>query len=75
MDNAAIAGPDAAGRFAESLEDDLHLLFLWRHGIYMLEMLCLKELAATGRAEFLFVLAPLAVSGGTASPVTPLAVL
>jgi len=53
----------------------LHLLFLWRHGIHRLEMLCLNELAATGRAEFLFVLAPLAVSGGTASPVTQLAVL
>ena len=74
-DNAAIAGLDEAGRFAEPLEEDLHLLFLWRHGIHMLEMLWLDELAATGRAEFLFILAPLAVSGGTASPVTPLAVL
>ncbi|HTQ94020.1 MAG TPA: hypothetical protein VMK84_31450 [Streptosporangiaceae bacterium] len=53
----------------------MHLLFLWRHGIHRLEMLCLNELAATGRAEFLFVLTPLAVSGGTASPVTQLAVL
>ena len=74
-DNAAIAGLDAAGRFAEPLEEDLHLLFLWRHGIHMLEMLWLEELAAAGRAEFMFILAPLAVSGGTASPVTPLAVL
>jgi kynurenine formamidase len=74
-DNAAIAGLDEAGRFAEPLEEDLHLLFLWRHGIHMLEMLWLEELAVAGRAEFLFVLAPLAVSGGTASPVTPLAVL
>jgi kynurenine formamidase len=74
-DNAAIAGLDAAGRFGEPLEEDLHLLFLWRHGIHMLEMLWLEELATTGRAEFLFILAPLAVCGGTASPVTPLAVL
>jgi kynurenine formamidase len=79
MDNTGIAGLDHQGRFAEPPEEDLHLLFLWRHGIHLLEMLWLEELAEQisqrGSAHFLFVIAPLAVEGGTASPVQPLAVL
>jgi kynurenine formamidase len=51
------------------------MIFLWRHGIYLIEMLWLEELAAAGQPTFLFVVAPLKIVGGTGSPVNPLAVL
>jgi hypothetical protein len=35
----------------------------------------LEELAATGRTDFLLVIAPLRLVGGIASPVNPIAVL
>ncbi|MEV0403590.1 cyclase family protein [Actinoallomurus sp. NPDC050550] len=74
-DNAAIGGLNERQLADEGLDDDLHLIFLWRHGIHLAEMLWLEELAATGRTDFLFVAAPLAIEGGTASPINPLAVL
>ncbi|NUU26048.1 MAG: cyclase family protein [Streptomycetaceae bacterium] len=74
-DNAAVGALDQDGRFDADCDDDLHLLFLWEHGIYLLEMLDLEELAAGGRHEFLFITAPLRIEGGTGSPVNPLAVL
>jgi kynurenine formamidase len=74
-DNSAISGLNVEGRADETLEDDIHMIFLWRHGIYLIEMLWLEELAPTGQATFLFVVAPLKIVGGTGSPVNPLAVL
>jgi kynurenine formamidase len=74
-DNSAICGLNVEGRADESLDDDIHMIFLWRHGIYLIEMLWLEELAAKGQATFLFVVAPLKIVGGTGSPVNPLAVL
>ncbi|WP_345432188.1 cyclase family protein [Actinoallomurus vinaceus] len=74
-DNAAIGGLNERQLADEHLDDDLHLIFLWRHGIHLAEMLWLEELAATGRTDFLFVAAPLAIEGGTASPINPVAVL
>ncbi|NUR85093.1 MAG: cyclase family protein [Nonomuraea sp.] len=74
-DNAAIEGLDEHQSAAEDLDDDLHLILLHRHGIHLVEMLWLEELAATGVSEFLFVAAPLPIRGGTASAVNPLAVL
>jgi len=74
-DNSAISGLNVQGRADESLDDDIHMIFLWRHGIYLIEMLWLEELAAAGQATFLFVVAPLKIVGGTGSPVNPLAVL
>jgi kynurenine formamidase len=74
-DNSAISGLNVDGRADETLEDDIHMIFLWRHGIYLIEMLWLEELAAAGQSTFLFVVAPLKIVGGTGSPVNPLAVL
>lgn len=76
-DNAAIGGLNDRQLADEGLEDDLHMIFLWRHGIYLAEMLWLEELPGllTGRADFLFIAAPLAIEGGTGSPINPLAVL
>jgi kynurenine formamidase len=74
-DNSAISGLNADCRADESVEDDIHMIFLWRHGIYLIEMLWLEELALAAQATFLFIVAPLKIVGGTGSPVNPLAVL
>ncbi|MFI7639402.1 cyclase family protein [Nonomuraea sp. NPDC049400] len=74
-DNAAIGGLNARGLADEDLADDLHLILLHRHGVHLVEMLWLEELGAAGRTEFVFVVAPLRIEGGTGSPVTPLAIL
>jgi kynurenine formamidase len=52
----------------------VHLCLLHEHGIYMLELLNLETLAADRVRRFLFVLAPLPITGGTGSPVNPLAI-
>ncbi|MFD0032936.1 MULTISPECIES: cyclase family protein [unclassified Streptomyces] len=74
-DNAAVGALALDGSFDAGPDEDLHLLLLWSRGIYLLEMLWLEELARTGRHDFLFVAAPLAIEGGTGSPVNPVAVL
>ncbi|MDP9861089.1 MULTISPECIES: cyclase family protein [Streptosporangium] len=78
-DNAAIGGLNARQLADEGLEDDLHMILLWRHGIHLAEMLWLEELAAAcaGRTggDFVFVAAPLKIEGGTGSPINPLAIL
>jgi kynurenine formamidase len=74
-DNSAISGLNPQGGSDEALDDDLHMIFLWRHGIYLMEMLWLEELSRAGAKGFLFVVAPLKIVGGTGSPVNPLAIL
>ncbi|MBM4791826.1 cyclase family protein [Streptomyces sioyaensis] len=53
----------------------VHRLLLVERGIHIIEHLNLEALAAAGVAEFLFVLSPLKIVGGTGSPVRPLAVV
>lgn len=52
----------------------VHRLLLVERGIPIVEMLNLESLAAASVREFLFVLAPLRIVGGSGSPVRPLAV-
>ena len=52
-----------------------HRVLLVEHGIHIIETLDLEALAASGVNEFLFVLAPLKIVGGTGSPVRPLALV
>lgn len=52
-----------------------HVELLVKGGVFIYEMLDLRELAASGAVEFLFVAAPLRLRGGTGSPINPLAVL
>jgi len=54
---------------------EVHAMLIADHGIQILELMDLRELAASGVHEFVFVLAPLPIVGATASPVNPLAVL
>ena len=53
----------------------VHRLLLAEHGIHIIEVMNLSGLAAAGVREFLFVLAPLRIVGGTGSPVRPLALV
>lgn len=52
-----------------------HRVLLVESGIYIIETLALDELAAAGVHEFVFVVTPLRIVGGTGSPVRPLAVV
>jgi len=53
----------------------VHRLLLVEYGVHIIEVMNLSGLAAAGVHEFLFVLAPLKIVGGTGSPVRPLAVV
>ncbi len=52
-----------------------HRVLLVDNGVHIIETLALEELAAARVHEFLFVLSPLKIIGGTGSPVRPLAVI
>lgn len=52
-----------------------HRILLVEEGINIIEVMNLEDLSAAGVHEFLFVLAPLKILGGTGSPVRPLAVV
>ena len=69
-DNIAVeAIPFAAGQHAP-----VHQLLIGAYGIHLLELLDLEALAGDRIYEFLFVLVPLRITGGTGSPVNPIAV-
>ncbi|MEW5912744.1 MAG: cyclase family protein [Thermodesulfobacteriota bacterium] len=52
----------------------VHIILLVENGVHILEALNLEELAAAKAYEFLFMVSPLKIRGGTASPVRPVAV-
>ena len=51
----------------------VHRVLLVESGIFIMEHLNLESLAEQGIAEFAFLLAPLRITGGTGSPIRPLA--
>jgi len=53
----------------------VHQRLIRDFGIPLLEGLVLKPLAETGRSEFLFAASPMPVTGGTGSPISPIAIL
>jgi kynurenine formamidase len=73
------AGSDTLAFEATPTNFVVHVHLLVEQGIHIIEALNLEELAATFRAsgprEFLFVGAPLKISGGTGSPMRPFALL
>jgi len=75
-----LAGADNPGVEAFPSSDPecqvpLHIELLRGHGIYLAELMNLRELATAGRATFMFAVAPLPLVGGVGSPVVPIAVL
>lgn len=74
-DTMAVEVQHADGTFDRGiLAAPVHKILIRDFGIYMLELLDLDELAADGVHEFMFALAPLRVTGGTGSPVNPIAI-
>lgn len=57
----------------------VHVMLINTLGIYVIDdcdpEVLAKELGRRGRSDFLFVVAPLVIEGGTGSPINPLAVL
>lgn len=53
----------------------VHRILLVENGIHIIEHLDMEEASRQGLTEFLFVLAPLRIVGGTGSPVRPVAVV
>ncbi len=53
----------------------VHIHCLVEKGVHLLEVVNLEELARARAFEFLLVMVPLKIRGGTASPVRPLAIL
>jgi kynurenine formamidase len=53
----------------------VHVILMVQNGIHIIEALNLEELAADRAYEFLFMASPLKITGGTASPVRPVAVI
>lgn len=51
----------------------VHRVLLVEAGIFIIEHLNLEEAAAQGLTEFVFLMAPLRIVGGTGSPIRPLA--
>jgi kynurenine formamidase len=70
---------DTAPSLTEGVGFPMHVLTLTAMGVHLLDYLHLRELsqvcAEAGRWEFLFVGAPLRITGGTGSPLNPIAVL
>ena len=52
----------------------IHRMLIRGCGVYLMEMLNLTELVAAGVHEFLFVAAPLPITGATGSPINALAI-
>jgi kynurenine formamidase len=53
----------------------VHIHCLVEKGVHLLEVVSLEELSRTRTFEFLLVIVPLKIRGGTASPVRPLALI
>ena len=83
VDNRVLAvGADNIGwDLIGAWDDDLnctmpgHVLLLVRAGIYIIENLDLRELAASGHSNFVFAALPLKLAGATASPIRPVAIV
>jgi kynurenine formamidase len=53
----------------------VHVLLLVENGIHIMEVLNLEKLASDKEYEFLFMVSPLKIRGGTGSPVRPIAIV
>lgn len=77
--NAAVVGADNCAielmPFPAGETFPVHLLLIQQHGIPLIENLDLGALARLGVTEFMFVAAPLPLTGATGSPLNPLAVI
>jgi kynurenine formamidase len=70
---------DTAPSTTEGIGFPIHVLAINAMGVHLLDYLQFEDVLphceATGRWEFLFVAAPLRITGGTGSPLNPIAIL
>jgi kynurenine formamidase len=70
---------DTAPSTTEGVGFPIHVLAITAMGVHLLDYLQLEDLAAacdrSGRWEFFFLAAPLRITGGTGSPLNPIAIL
>jgi kynurenine formamidase len=70
---------DTAPSTTEGIGFPMHVLAINAMGVHLLDYLQFEDVLpyceATGRWEFLFVAAPLRITGGTGSPLNPIAIL
>lgn len=71
---ASLVGDDAAAFKLSPRDGVVHSLLLVENGIQIMENLNLEELAKERVYSFMLFVAPLKIVGGTASPVTPVAI-
>lgn len=76
--DVALVGSDNAAIEPIPFDKDVylggHIILLVENGIYLVENMNLAELAADKCYEFLLTIGALKITGGTASPVTPVAI-
>ncbi|HUO70485.1 MAG TPA: hypothetical protein VMU39_06895, partial [Solirubrobacteraceae bacterium] len=69
---------DTAPSTTEGVDFPIHVLAITAMGIHLLDYLQFEDLRLTcertGRWEFMFATAPLRITGGTGSPLNPLAI-
>jgi kynurenine formamidase len=53
----------------------VHAELIPKGGVFIFEMLDLRELSQLGAREFLFLALPLRIDGGTGSPINPVALV
>jgi len=70
----AFTGSDTTAYEKTPANLPVHVFLLKQKGVQLLEMLNLEEIARERVYEFLFVVLPLKIIGGTASPVRPIAI-
>ncbi|MEW6529824.1 MAG: cyclase family protein [Thermodesulfobacteriota bacterium] len=71
---AFVGGDTVALEKTPSHNLPVHVILLVRNGIHIMEAMNLESLASDRVYEFLFMVSPLKIRGGTASPVRPVAV-
>ena len=54
---------------------DVHVHLLVENGIHIIECLNLEQLASDDVKEFTFIALPLKITGGTGSPIRPIAIV
>lgn len=76
--DVALIGSDNSAVEAMPFDEDVymgvHVITLVEHGVHLVENLNLEHLAADKVYEFLLNIGPLQVTGGTGSPITPIAI-
>lgn len=73
-DNMGVEFMDGHHYECHELAPPVHKLLIRDNGIHMMELMNLNELAAAKAYEFLFIAAPLRITGGVGSPISPLAI-